>query len=119
METPRLAVLILVLLFLLWSPGRPRPALSRDRDLEEAVREERQSLSVLEHSIYGALDVTSNHWLNLTGLKQHDEYAWYLLPEVQNRAKQLLEFSMNEAVNLNVHNISIFRDDLAPAEHMG
>ncbi|KAF6222327.1 hypothetical protein HO133_001413 [Letharia lupina] len=91
METPRFALVVFLLLFLFLSPDSQAPSLSQQRDIEHSILEERQALDFLNTSSYGGLDTKKNRWLNVTGLRQNDGYAWDLLLDVQERAKEQLQ----------------------------
>lgn len=91
MDTPRLALVIFLLLFLFISPDSQAPSLSQQHDIGHSILEERHALDLLNTSSYGALDATNNRWLNITGLRQTDGYAWSLLPDVREAAKSQLQ----------------------------
>lgn len=91
MDTPRVALVIFLLLFLFISPDSQAPSLSQQHDISHSILEERQALDILNTSSYGGLDAANNRWLNVTGLRQEDGYAWDLLPEVQKKAKEQLQ----------------------------
>ena len=90
MDTPRLALVIFLLLFLFFSPDSHSPSPSQQRELDNSILEERQSLRVLNSSEYGGLDSSNDRWLNLTGMRQGDGYAWKYLPKVQEKVKAQL-----------------------------
>ena len=91
MDASRVALVVFLLLFLFLSPDSQTPSLSQQRDLGHSIFEERQALSLLNTSSYGGLNATSNRWLNITGLRQNDGYAWDLLLNVQERAREQLQ----------------------------
>lgn len=91
MDSSRLALIIFLLLFLFFSPDSQAPSLSQQRELDYSIIDERHALEVLNTSGYGGLEASRNRWLNLTGLKQSDGYAWDSLPRVQDRAKEQLQ----------------------------
>lgn len=91
MDSPRVALVVFLLLFLFLSPDSQAPSLSQQRDIENSILEERQALDLLNTSSYGGLDATNNRWLNVTGLRQHDGYAWDALLDVKERAKEQLQ----------------------------
>lgn len=88
MDTPRIVLLIFLLLFLFASPDTQRPSTSQQRELEHLLTEERQALDLLNSTNYGGFDATQRRWINVTGLRQDDNYAWDLLPRVQERARE-------------------------------
>ena len=95
MDTPRLALLVFLLLFLFISPDSQAPSLSQQHDIGHSILEERQALDILNTSSYGGLDAANNRWLNVTGLRQNDGYAWSLLPDVKKAAKGQLQHICN------------------------
>lgn len=88
METVRIYVCILFLLFLFVSPDNQRPSASQQQELEYLLTQERQALDLLNSTSYGDFDATQSRWINATGLRQSDKYAWDLLPRVQERARE-------------------------------
>ena len=91
MDTPRILLVVFLLLFLFISPDSQAPSLSQQHDIVHSILEERRALDLLNTSSYGGLDATNNRWLNVTGLRQNDGYAWNLLPDVQKAAKGQLQ----------------------------
>ena len=85
MDAPRVVLVIFLLLFLFASPDTQIPSPSQQRELEYLVIEERHALDLLNASHYGDLDAGRNRWINVTGLRKEDGYAWDLLPKVQER----------------------------------
>ena len=90
MDSPRLVLVIFLLLFLFFSPDSRAPSLSQQRELEYSISDEWSSLDVLNASSYGSFDPSNKRWLNITGLREGDGYAWDFLPKVQQRAKEHL-----------------------------
>lgn len=89
METPRVVLLVFILIFIFVSPNTQAPSLTHQYDLEQLIVEERYAVDLLSNSHYGDLDVGRNRWLNVTGFRQEDGYAWELLPKIQERAREL------------------------------
>ncbi|KAJ9658408.1 hypothetical protein H2198_003692 [Neophaeococcomyces mojaviensis] len=85
MEGPRLTLLIILLLFIFFSPDQPRiPRYGQNEDERLAV-EKAQDLDALANSSYGDL----THWgLNLTGLRLEDGYQINLLPIAQDLSRK-------------------------------
>ncbi|KAI4275336.1 MAG: hypothetical protein L6R38_005891 [Xanthoria sp. 2 TBL-2021] len=88
MDVPRLVVLVILLLILFASPDTQSPSPSQQRELDYRVTQERYALDLLNTSSYGDLNPAANKWVNETGLRKHDGYAWDFLPNVQERARQ-------------------------------
>ena len=87
-EVPRVILLIFLLLFLIYSPDYRTSSPSQQRELSDQGFLERHELSVLNNASYGELDATRGQWLNLTGLREDDNFAWSWLPRVQERAQE-------------------------------
>lgn len=94
MDSPRLVLVVFLLLFLFLSPDSHAPSLQQQRELDYSLLEERRSLDVLNASSYGGFDALNNRWLNITGLRQKDGYAWDTLPKVQAKVKEQLEITL-------------------------
>ena len=94
-SSPRMVLVILLLLFLFLSPDSQAPSLSQQRELDYSILDERHSLDVLNTSAYNGFDTANNRWLNITGLRRGDGYAWDVLPKVQQRARDQLQRSLN------------------------
>ncbi|KAL8651918.1 MAG: hypothetical protein Q9210_002987, partial [Variospora velana] len=88
MDGPRLLVLVFILLILFASPETQTPSPSQQRELDRLVHQERHDLDRLTNSRYGDLNAAENRWINVTGLRKQDGYAWDLLPKVQERARE-------------------------------
>ena len=88
MDSQRLLLIIFLLVFLFFSPDSRAPSPSQQRELSHSVLKERASLDILNASFYGGLDTASHRWLNLTGFRLEDGYAWDSLPRIQERARQ-------------------------------
>ncbi|KAL8686130.1 MAG: hypothetical protein Q9218_007324, partial [Villophora microphyllina] len=88
MDAPRLLVLIFLLLILFASPETQTVSPSQQRQLDHLILQERYALSLLNTSQYGDLDSARNRWVNVTGLRKDDGYAWDLLPKIQERVRQ-------------------------------
>jgi len=88
MEGPRV-FLFLVLLFLFFaSPNTSPPSLARQYELDQVVAEEIHDVSLSNSSTYGDFDPSTYRWLNLTGFRRNDNYAWDLLPHVKSKARE-------------------------------
>lgn len=113
MDTLRVTLVVFLLLFLFLSPDSQSPSLSQQRDIDQSILEERQALNLLKSSNYGGLDATNNRWLNITGLRQNDGFAWDLLLDVQERAKDQLQNICNA-----FEFTSIFKNASLPSEKL-
>ena len=90
MDTLRLLLLALVLIFLFASPDVQRSSLAQKQELDSFLGQERQALHILNTTLYDAFDPTAGKWINITGFRQSDGYAWSLLPKVKERAHEHL-----------------------------
>lgn len=88
MDTPRLVLLIFLLTYLFASPDNHRPTVLQQQELEYLITLERQALDLFNSTSYGDFDVAQGRWVNLTGLRQNDSYAWDLLPRIQERVRE-------------------------------
>ncbi|KAI4149400.1 MAG: hypothetical protein LQ340_004647 [Diploschistes diacapsis] len=88
MEGPRVVLVLFLLMVLLSSPGTQRPSQSQQRALQTIVEEGRQGWSILNQTQQGDFNSSQNSWLNITGLRAEDGYAWDLLPQVQAKARE-------------------------------
>jgi hypothetical protein len=78
-----LLLIILILLFVDPSPSGHTPSSGFD----EAISTETHALSVLNTAEYGDFDPPKDRWLNLTGFRKGDGYAWPLLDKTRQKAK--------------------------------
>lgn len=90
MDAPRVVLLVLLLIFLFFSPDTQPTTPAQKGEVDALILEERQAIGLLNTSHYGDLDPGNQHWLNLTGFRQDDGYRWNLLPKVQERAREQL-----------------------------
>ena len=97
-DVPRVILLIFLLLFLFFSPDARTPSLSQQQELTDQVLLEKYRLDVLNTSTFGDFDTARGSWLNLTGLRKYDNYAWDWLPKVQERARAVSEVVFDTAI---------------------
>ncbi|KAL9000347.1 MAG: hypothetical protein Q9169_001064 [Polycauliona sp. 2 TL-2023] len=88
MDVSRFVVLVIILFILLASPPTQSPSLSQQREIDYQVTQERYALGLLNASSYDDFDPAADKWVNITGLRKHDCYAWDLLPKVQEEVIQ-------------------------------
>ncbi|KAL8730341.1 MAG: hypothetical protein Q9166_004106 [cf. Caloplaca sp. 2 TL-2023] len=79
---------ILVLLILFASPHTQTPSPSQRSEINHQVAQEHHALRLLNTSSYGDFNAGEDRWINVTGLRKGDGYAWDLLPKVQERARE-------------------------------
>ena len=115
MDSSRLLLVIFLLLFLFLSPESHTPSLSQQRELDHSIQGERLSLDILNATVYQGLDAWNNKWLNITGGRQGDGYAWGFLPKVQHRAREQLRIILDALKSSNhVRNVSSNSIDADP-----
>ncbi|KAI9827752.1 MAG: hypothetical protein M1832_004241 [Thelocarpon impressellum] len=91
MDSPHVILIIVLILFLFLTPDVQQPAADRRRELSRAIGREKNAVDVLKGSRYGDLDPPHWRWLNLTGLRKTDGYAWDLLQPVKDAASSQLD----------------------------
>lgn len=86
MDTPKFALAIIILIFFLFGlPDVERPR-SQGQELDRLQVDKEKAVALLNSTDYGALETKRFRWVNITGLRQDDGYAWDLLPLVKERA---------------------------------
>ncbi|MCJ1329469.1 hypothetical protein MMC10_006149 [Thelotrema lepadinum] len=88
MEGPRVVLILFLLIFLLSSPDTQRPTPNQQREFRKVIEEERHGLRILNRTKQRDFDPLAHKWVNLTGLRGGDGYAWDLLPQVKSRARE-------------------------------
>lgn len=85
METPKVALAIIVLIFFLFGlPDVEAPRSQEGKgDLSQVAKQ--VAIELLNNAEHGGLDLEKDLWINITGLRQSDGYAWELLPLVKQR----------------------------------
>ena len=96
LEGPRALIIIFVIFFFFMSPDTRRSSISQQRDSAAHVLQERADLELLSTTDYNNLDVHNARFLNLTGFRNGDGYAFHLLPEIQKRAREQYEVVMKD-----------------------
>lgn len=95
-DVPRLVFLIFILLFLFFNPDSRTASPSQRQELADQIGFEKYALRQLNESNYGTFDPASDHWLNLTGLRRNDNYAWDLLSQVQDEAREQMRVALED-----------------------
>ena len=88
MDTPRVVLLIFLIIFLLATPDTQRNSPTQQFDVQQDLQEQRLALTLLNSSSYGDFEASNEKWINITGLRKEDGYAWDLLPKIQAKAKE-------------------------------
>lgn len=94
---PRLGFVLFVLLFFLLSPDTQQPTPAQRRELGRRVDEEQHAFGLLNSSRYGDFNSSADRWLQVSGMRKDDGFAWNLLPFAQNKAKDQLSGFMRQA----------------------
>lgn len=102
---------LLVLYFLLSSQSRP-PLIDQSREHDKEVAREQDALTRLNGSHYGDLDPEADHWLPFAGVRKNSTYAWGLLADVQDRARQqqqsaFLDAGIEPSASLNLSQLHL------------
>ncbi|GAB7357960.1 hypothetical protein MBLNU230_g0127t1 [Neophaeotheca triangularis] len=87
---------LLFLAFFFLQPG-PRAApnhFEHIKRFEDVVNEEEQSLELLNNSTWNGGTAIQDGSLNLTGFEPERSYSWNTLPEIKDRAKDLLRYAL-------------------------
>jgi len=88
---PRSFLFLIILLLLINSPEPQQPTFNIHARFRELVQREYSHLDILNSTHYGDFNAKKNKWLNVTGLRKDDGFAWELLDPVRKRAKQQSE----------------------------
>lgn len=92
---PRAVVLLLLLFLLLFSSDPQTQQLPQRFRFDDILDREFAALNVLNHSSYGAFDAREDKWLNITGFRKSDEFAWEALNAVKERVKEKVEWILD------------------------
>ena len=97
MAEPRAFLLVLILLFLILSPEPQQGPLGQRRyELSNDITDQQGALNVLDSSQFGDFDPSEQRWLNLTGLAEHNNFAWNRLSLVQQRSQEQIQYALGE-----------------------
>ncbi|MCJ1336429.1 hypothetical protein MMC09_001705 [Bachmanniomyces sp. S44760] len=97
MDAPRAVLIVFLLIFIFVSPDTRPPTPVQQFNLRQLVVEERQAVDLLNSSSYGDLEPGRDQWINVTGLRENDGYAWDLLSKVQERAREQMNHILGPA----------------------
>lgn len=96
MEAPPVAVLVFFLLFFILSPGAQGPLPSQPDEAKLQVAKYWQALYALQNSTHGDFSPKRDHWLNATGFRRNEGYAWDVLDEAKRTAhQQILDLKLS------------------------
>ncbi|ORY13176.1 hypothetical protein BCR34DRAFT_649628 [Clohesyomyces aquaticus] len=85
---PKSFLFFIILLLLINSPEPQQQTFSSRSHYDEVLTREWDELEILNRTQYGDFDAGQDRWLNITGLRDEDSFAWDLLGPVQERAKE-------------------------------
>ncbi|MCJ1433227.1 hypothetical protein MMC27_002586 [Xylographa pallens] len=88
MDAARGALFVFLMIVLILTPDTQRSTPHQQLEIKNILDNERQAIDILNITRYGDFDPAEDRWLNVTGLRQEDGYAWDLLPRVQARARE-------------------------------
>jgi len=84
---PRSFLFFIILLLLLNSPEPQQPTYNVHARYEQLIEREYDQLGILNSTHYGDFHAQKERWLNVTGLRKEDRFAWELLEPVRAKAK--------------------------------
>ncbi|KAF1945913.1 hypothetical protein EJ02DRAFT_337350 [Clathrospora elynae] len=93
---PRSFLFLIILLLLINSPEPQQPTYNARALYLELLEREHSQLDILNTTRYGDFDATKDKWLNVTGLRDEDGFAWELLDPVRQRAKEQAERALGD-----------------------
>ncbi|KAI8943079.1 hypothetical protein NX059_001111 [Plenodomus lindquistii] len=93
---PRSFLFFIILLLLINSPEPQQPSFNVHTRFKEVLEREYTQLDILNRTRYGDFDAGKNRWLNITGLRDEDAFAWEVLGQVKERARQQSERWLGE-----------------------
>ena len=97
---PRQFLFVIVLLLLINSPEPQQQTFTTRSRFDETITREWDELEILNGTRYGDFNVQKDKWLNITGLRKEDGFAWDLLEPVQERATQQVKGLLDVAADV-------------------
>jgi len=98
MPDPRAVVALLIILFIILSPGPQSPATQLDRSrFDHIIEREEQALHALNNSRYGHFDALDHRWLNASGFTEDAGYAWTATEAIKTRARKLNVYALGDS----------------------
>lgn len=111
MDPPRFIIVVFVLIFIFLLPDTEKPSRSQEHDLDRLLVEQDNAILLLNSTSFGDLDVERDRWINITGFRHEDAYAWNLLPRVQERAREQHR-AILDGTSLSSHDLPSTTDDV-------
>jgi mitofusin len=93
---PRSFLFFVILLLLINSPEPQQPSFNTRTRYDEVVQREWDALDVLNRTNYGDFDVGRKRWLNVSGCRNEDKFAWDMLPGVKAQAERQGERALGD-----------------------
>ncbi|KAH7068077.1 hypothetical protein BKA63DRAFT_478391 [Paraphoma chrysanthemicola] len=88
---PRSFLFFIILLLLINSPEPNQPTFNARARYEDLIDREWDQLGILNTTRYGDFNAKNGKWLNITGMREDDTFAWELLEPVKAKAKEQSE----------------------------
>lgn len=115
---PRSFLFFIILLLLINSPEPQQQTFNARARYDELIQREYDQLGILNSTQYGAFDAKKDKWLNITGLRDDDGFAWELLEPVKAKAREqserLLGDGWKDALDMsledNDHKIPVYKN---------
>ncbi|KAF2628522.1 hypothetical protein BU25DRAFT_37595 [Macroventuria anomochaeta] len=83
---PRSFLFFIILLLLINSPEPQQQSFNTRSRYDELIQREWDQLDVLNRTQYGDFNVSKKKWLNISGCRDADGFAWDMLPSAQEKA---------------------------------
>ncbi|MCJ1403986.1 hypothetical protein MMC11_007210, partial [Xylographa trunciseda] len=96
MDAARGAVFVFLMIVLILTPDTQRSTPHQQLEIRNILDNERHAIDVLNTTQFGDFDPAENRWLNVSGLREEDGYAWDLLPKVQARAREQTDIILRD-----------------------
>lgn len=93
---PRSFVFFIILLLIINSPEPQQQTFNARARYDELIEREYSQLDILNRTRFGDFSAKKDKWLNVTGLRDEDRFAWELLEPVRQRAREQSERSLGE-----------------------
>ncbi|KAJ4370151.1 hypothetical protein N0V86_008887 [Didymella sp. IMI 355093] len=94
---PRSFLFFIILLLLINSPEPQQQSFNTRTRYDELIQREYDQLDVLNRTNYGDFSTSRKKWLNVSGCRDEDGFAWDMLPSVQAKANMHGERALGDA----------------------
>lgn len=106
---PRGFIFFIILLLLLNSPEPQQSSYNARTRYDELIQREFDQLDILNRTHYGDFDPKEGKWLNFTGLRAEDGFAWEVLGEVKEKARAWERRLLGDGWE-NVEDVLVYRN---------